>query len=564
MFNNNSTLNVAQELAEIPAEYQEIFRQALAQELAESEQNRTDHDILRYLRRRRDDFQRGGFIRPDGRPGLLAMSPEARYEQALPELAQSSLGEPDDTAERRQLLLKIGLFAGLALLLLFFALRGRAQRAVTQAGEAGETPAAAELTPTITPSLPEITGAEDSLQTIGGLGGSLTLGRPSALELHYRQTEETIALAIDPSRPTPRGELRYDQATMQSDKPVAVWLFGTVLNYAIGLPDSLVRNLVLGDRLILSTDTGAALVFVVSETRTGTNYEAGRLLSQNRIGLTLFSLPAPAADDVAYVLAGYDAAAEAEAGTGRVVYQVGERFTLGAAGTFSLAEVQFEQLTETTLRIVVHGQYETSDSKMVMLSLAAGAEQTMAVELAPDETGAWLAAFTLPAAAVGQPLLAELRALPDGDLALVGLGEVPDLLSRLEVTIPTAVWDPVSGRAVLSVSILNPAAGAVFLGRDFIRFATQGGDAYELTGQVTPKLPTLIGPGETLGLTVTFLPLAHPLKCKSALACGRWPASRTALPSAPPPSQASGRRQVTISRKIRPPPASFSVQLSRR
>jgi hypothetical protein len=328
MFNDNP-LDIEKELTEIPAEYQEIFRQALEQELAESEQNRTDQEILRYLRRRRDDFKRGGFIRPDGRPGLLTLSPEALYEQALPELAQNSLGEADDAEERRRTLVKVGILAGLALLLFVLALRGRAQRETARAAGDNETPAVVELAPTAAPALPEITGAEETLQTIGGLGGALTLGRPSALELHYRRTEETIALAIDPSRPTPRGELRYDRDTMLSDSPVAVWLFGTVLNYAIGLPDGLVRNLVPGDRIILSTDTGASLPFVVTEQRTGANYEAGRLLSQNRIGLTLFSLPAPAADDVAYALAGYDAAAGAEAGAGQAAHSAGDTFLAG-------------------------------------------------------------------------------------------------------------------------------------------------------------------------------------------------------------------------------------------
>jgi hypothetical protein len=105
MFNDNP-LDIEKEMTEIPAEYQEIFRQALEQELAESEQNRTDQEILRYLRRRRSDFQGGGFIRPDGRPGLLTLSPEALYEQALPELAQNSLGEADDAEERRRTLVK--------------------------------------------------------------------------------------------------------------------------------------------------------------------------------------------------------------------------------------------------------------------------------------------------------------------------------------------------------------------------------------------------------------------------------------------------------------------------
>ena len=76
--------------------------------------------------------------------------------------------------------------------------------------------------------------------------------------------------------------MRYNETTMLSDNPVAVWLFGTVLNYALGIPDSLVRNLEPGDRITLSTDTGAALHFVVAETGAGANYDAGRLLSQNR------------------------------------------------------------------------------------------------------------------------------------------------------------------------------------------------------------------------------------------------------------------------------------------
>ena len=189
MFDTDLELDIAQELSEIPPEYQDAFRQAIERELAETEQNRTDTDILTYLRSRRDDFQRGGFIRPDGRPGLVALNPETMYEQALPQLAQSSLGEPDNTAERRRTLIKIGVFVGVALLLLVFALRGRAQRAGDAETVDVGTPVAEALaaagTVTPTPPLPEITGVDDSLQTIGSLGGALTIGRPSAIEIRY-------------------------------------------------------------------------------------------------------------------------------------------------------------------------------------------------------------------------------------------------------------------------------------------------------------------------------------------------------------------------------------------
>ncbi|WP_420640522.1 hypothetical protein [Candidatus Leptofilum sp.] len=515
MFDTDLELDIEQELSEIPPEYQDAFRQAIERELAETEQNRTDTDILTYLRSRRDDFQRGGFIRPDGRPGLVALNPETMYEQALPQLAQSSLGEPDNTAERRRTLIKIGVFVGVALLLLVFALRGRAQRAGDSETVDAGTPVAEALvaagTVTPTPPLPEITGVDDSLQTIGSLGGALTIGRPSAIEIRYDRSEETIALAIDPSKPTPKGEMRYNEATMLSDNPVAVWLFGTVLNYALGIPDSLVRNLEPGDRITLSTDTGAALHFVVAETGQGANYDAGRLLSQNRLGLTLFALPAVAEGDVAYAFANYDVASEE--GQGQIVYEVGDSVAFRSGGELQVTAVQFDNTPDGRIRIVLEGDVHSLDSSQsIVLSLAATGEQTTAVPLEWAEDGTWQAEFTLPDTVSKQPLFAEFRALPGGNLAVVWLGEVPRLIEQLEIEITKAWWDAEREQAVIELSIFNAGEGAVYLGPEFIQIAewteasSEGGDAYEGTWQVTPRLPIVINPGETAGITVSFLP----------------------------------------------------------
>lgn len=530
MFDYDLELNIEQELSEIPPEYQDAFRQAIERELADTEQNRTDTDILTYLRGRRDDFKQGGFIRPDGRPGMVALNPDTMYEQALPELAQSSLGEEDNTAERRRTLIKIGVFVAVVLVSLFFVFRGRAQREGEQEATAEGTPVAevaGEGTAVPTPPLPEITGVDDSLQTIGSLGGALTIGRPSAIELHYGRTEETIALAIDPSKPTPKGELRYNEATMLSDNPVAVWLFGTVLNYAIGIPDSMVRNLEPGDRVTLSTDTGASLRFVVAETGQGANYEAGRLLSQNRLGLTLFALPAIAEDDVSFAFANYDVASEE--GQGQVVYAVGDNFALSAGGELQVAAVQFSHTADGSIRIVVKGAVTNpstgsglapslsrgqalNDSQSIMLSLSSSNDQTTAVPLTPDEDGVWQAAFSLPDTGMALSLLAEFRVLPGSSLAVVQLGEVPRLIEQLQVEITGAWWDVEREQVVMAISIHNPGEGAIYLGPEFIQISDryevtpEGGDAYEETWQVTPHLPILINPGETMGITVSFLP----------------------------------------------------------
>jgi hypothetical protein len=513
MFNYDD-LDVQQELAHIPPEYQDIFRQALEHELAELEEDQTDTEILHYLRRRRDDFRRGGLIRPDGRPGIVVADPEMLYEHGL--LGLPSLSEDEEaTRERRRSRLKAGGFLLLACLFLFFIFRGRAQRQGDEG--ANETPAAVAVgEATATATLPDMAGADDSLQTIGGLGAALTIGRPSAIELRYLKTEEIIALAIDPSRATPRGELRYNEITMASDNPVAVWLFGTVVNYGIGLPDSLVRNLQPGDRIVLSTDTGASLAFIVTETRQASSHETAAVLSQNRPGMTLFALPAAADDDVALAFAAYDVTTEEL--DAQTSYQVGEAIVLPGWGEIQVERVQIANTADGSLRIVIEGattpMETTGQTGTLMLSLTATGSQTPAAPLVPAADGAWQATFVLSDAGIGLPLFAELRALPGGAPAMVRLGDLPDLQAQLELSVSEAYWDVETNQAALHVDVHNPGEGAVYLDSNYFRIWAEGvphegGDAYELSGQVVPSLPLLVGPGETLGMSVAFPLLAQ-------------------------------------------------------
>lgn len=520
--NHETEQNLAQELSRIPPEYEEMFRETIQRELAELTQNRTDTDILDYLRQRQEDFRCGSFIRPDGRTGVMTVKPEEKYGQALAQLAQASLGEGDDLAERRRTLIKVGVLLAVLLVVFLLAWRGRAQReaeklAATEA--AGQTPVAAQadvdgaapIQPT--PALPEIASVDETLQTIGSLGGALTIGRPSAIELHYGRTGETIALAIDPSKPTPKGELRFNEVTMRSDNPVAIWVFGTVLNYGIGIPDSLVRNLAVGDQITLSTDTGAALSFVVAETRTGANYEAGRLLSQNRLGLTLFALPAQGAEEVALALANYDLSAATAAAA--PVYAPGEEIPLTAGQGMTVTEVTFDHDAQGQLLVGIQGQGNVPagapTGESLLLSLVGPTEQTTAVALLPDADGRWAVTVPLATTMEGRPLWAELRRLPAGAVYRVGLGSVPRLGQQLMVTIQEAWWDETAGMVGVTAVLTHTGSGAVYLAPDFMQWTSEGGDAYGGSGQEDPRLPgqrnwpQLIHPGETVGVTVTFL-----------------------------------------------------------
>ena len=89
---------------------------------------------------------------------------------------------------------------------------------------------------------------------------------------------------------------------------------------------------------------------------------------------------------------------------------------------------------------------------------------------------------------------------------------MPRLIEQLETEITKAWWDAEREQAVIELSILNAGEGAVYLGPEFIQIAewteasSEGGDAYEGTWQVTPRLPFVVNPEETAGITVSFLP----------------------------------------------------------
>lgn len=243
-----------------------------------------------------------------------------------------------------------------------------------------------------------------------------------------------------------------------------------MLNYALGIPDNLVRPLAIGDRLTLRTDTGAALSFIISEAGRAHYYDSGRLFSQNQLGLTLFALPAAAADDVAYARARYDFSAETASAASS--YHVGESFPFGQDAVWQVLTVQSSQETEGRIRIVIKGESKNAtlplNTETSLLSLYTNTEQTAAIPLEIDAAGAWEAIFRFPTTAAGQPLWVELRTTASGDLARVALGDIPHPLDHLQIETPVAVWDAPTGTALLFFHLHNVGEGGIYLTPDFI------------------------------------------------------------------------------------------------
>lgn len=517
--------NLQEELKKIPDEYQTIFRETIEREIREGGHNDTDEDRLAYLRRRQEDIRKGAYIRPDGRSALItATHPDELYGDGGVDGLATAGDEVDRRSEQRQKLLKIGAIVVMAMAFILFvswSARQRAQARETEDGEetaVTDTIATGEPTAaTATPPLPELTEASASLQTIGSLGAALQLGRPGALELHFQQTEEVVALAVDPARVTPQGELPFNEAAMTSNQPLAVWVQGTVLNYAMGIPDPLAQNLAAGDRIILSTDTGQTLHFVVTEVLEGNIYDSARYLSQDRIGMTLFSLPAPAENEVQFAYANYDIASEDE----QVFEQagLGEPFDLTVAIRLVVEEVSYEHRPDGLVAIQVSGRITQSlrSQDHMMLSLASGAEQTQSMNL-NHQQHRWLVEFTATDSFLGADVFAEFRAIPANELQTVHLGYLPALDEQMQVSLTQAYWRPETRQAVVRLLVQNPGPATVRLGPSF--FNLKGGEAQPPEIYFQPFLPVLLESQAEISLELSFLAANEPIILTAG--DGRW------------------------------------------
>lgn len=511
---NQSTLET--ELAQIPAAYQKLFRETIEREIVEQGRDRTDSDKLAYLRKRQKDMKNGAYVTPDGEPGLVDVDPDTIYKNNLG--GATTYVDDAEQQERRQMVIKLGVVALVALLALLLWFRGRAARtaaaealvaAEAEAAATIESSADADAPPTATPELPDVAAADNTLETIGNLGGKLTLGRPASLEIHYQQSEESVALAIDPSLITKQGELQFREGVMTSDNPVAVWVFGTVVNYAIGIPDAMIRNLSAGDRIILHTDTGDTLRFVVTAVFDGNNYDTSQRLSQDHTGLTLFSLPARQADQVGFALASYDISRETAQQMAAPV-PPGEPVALGGY-QLTVHDFTVDHTRDGDVSLVISGTLTGQDAiNTVIVSLSGHQNQTEALTLTPSADGekSWEITYQVPDNFLGGEILAEFRTLPGGDLAAVTLGRLPRLNDALQVQEITAQWDPEKGEGIVLIDLFNDSAGDVWLRPDFVDATLEGGAHDAIFYQLTPTLPVQLTPGETLGLNLAFPPPA--------------------------------------------------------
>lgn len=452
------------------------------------------------------------YIQPDGSLNYI----QATQEEITAAIARRSGlagGDADDRSISKRT--KQFGFVGLALLVVFvvwFAWYSRpSAQAARRAAASGEGEAAAVVgsdaietvsadpTPTLEP-LPPV--SQDALAAIDGNGERLTLGSPSLIEIVYSD-ERVTALPISPAGLTDVGALRYQEAVMLSESPVAVWLANTRLNYGIGIPRDMIRRLEAGDTLRLFTNTGVEIPFLVREVTTRRSYQTADILKQDEIGLALFALPASSDETVDVAFA---------------VYDVNHEQTIGAAaalGTLQPLEnlmvavyddIQVNEQPDGQVALTVQGTVEGAilpEQQLLVNVTAADGQQTGAVPLLG---GDWTLEFVLPASAQGQGALVEMRLLPNGDLVSIQLPELPILHDNVTTTLTQAWMQPnESMRTVQLVHTNAPENGRVWLAAEIVSLTHSDGQPLE--GTTDLALPLALTAGDTVTQTVSFVPI---------------------------------------------------------
>lgn len=406
--------------------------------------------------------------------------------------------------------------AGLVLLYLF---------GVFDFGDAGEGQASAEAT--VTPLSTTTPIAQSVLELADDLGSRVRLGQPRTLEIQRQDGGGNLTLAVIPAEVDESGRLPYFEPDEETDArdEIAVWVFGTVINYVFGIPEPLVRSLAPGDTILMRTATGAVYRFEVAAQWAAGAQEVELFSQRQPPGLTLFALPAsgePVPVARALYLAGGEAIAELPATAGLGPGEAGVRLSGWAVRA---SQVTLNETLDGLLVVEVRGDLQRAapgssggaTGTPLLLSLVTPTGQYAPVESGLPESlvttgvysSTWRARWSLPPDLI--PGQARLHlASPDGSSATIQLGDLARPGSRLQATIQDLAWDELTGEVVVGLTIANPPAdpgaiesGTAHLNGSFFHVSQQGGDVYLTT---EPVLPILIEAGGQVGLELRFRP----------------------------------------------------------
>jgi hypothetical protein len=417
------------------------------------------------------------------------------------------------TPQRRIIL--IGGAGGLIFLALVCAALG-----IVLATRAPSTPAAGRATPTLVPA----SQAPPPIISGGGASVPLTLTAPSLLEIKGRKFEVIPVEVV-------KGAWPYQHRTLRTDK--AVWVYGTLINYVIGLEansdnTTLLQSLTETDPIKMTTFSGKASSFRYSG-RQWVTVDKTDVFRQIRPGMTLVLL-GEKGDSRLLVSATYVAAdevapaGESAARVGTLVDVSGARVTaLGGKlvnNVVGLPAGSAYYLVDFSVTGSGSGVLDASLFQMALLD-ASGKRYALSIpasqagsygppggQLLPGTTLTATAGFVVPESLPGASVIWTFTPRADGSsparfqLSVAGPPPTPEPRALAVVQLTGARYSNDATEVIVSGGIGNTSKQAITVSLSDINL--QSGVTLVAVKSTEPALPWTLQPGQNLAFTINF------------------------------------------------------------
>jgi hypothetical protein len=324
--------------------------------------------------------------------------------------------------------------------------------------------------------------------------------------------------------------------TSSGDDTGATWVYGSLINYLVGLPNNsenkdLLQAVSEADQIALELSDGQLVEFRFDAQQL-VSPDDGALFAQQHPGLTLVLLGDDSAQRLV-VTANYDVekseASRSVPGNvvaintpveigGVRVKALNGRLVENAPGipvgsAFYLVDFTAENIGEDTLNaanfVFELMDYARQKYKLSEIASKLGPNPMPGGQLLPGLSATFTTGFEVPSNITG-PILtwifkpdAAFKGQAGVAVPLLGPTPTPDPRSQASVQISQAYYTPDQSELVIVGSIANPTTALIPVGPADIVLSTPSGVLATLNG-TDPALPWRVTPGDTLNFTLRF------------------------------------------------------------
>jgi hypothetical protein len=376
----------------------------------------------------------------------------------------------------------------------------------------------------ITPASPEVKPTVTSSCVINcGPGSQSTQPFPKTLRLRSR-SKSIVPVTVEQGNWSPTADVER-----------AEWVYGTLVNYVIGLPASqensdMLQALSEADEIVIDLSNGQTLAFRY----TGRQFvSAGStdIFAQSRPGLTLVLLGDNNNQRVV-VNAGYLADSEVGQAVSGSLAQINTPIELGSTKVtvtsarlvynapgievgkaFYLVDFMVENIGADVIDaadfVFELQDYANQKYKLTEAASALGPNRAPKGQLLPGIANTFTSGFEVPTNVTGPVLVwvfrpnAQFRAQASVAVPLIGPTPTPDPRTKLTVQITQAYFNADQTEMIIVGGAGNPGGAPITLSAADISLSTPDGVFAVIRGS-TPPLPFNVGPGQSLSFTLRF------------------------------------------------------------